>query len=460
MKIELYNSLGKKKEEFKSIEKNKVGLYTCGPTVYDAPHIGNILAYIYWDVLKKFLISQGYDVNHIMNLTDVGHLVSDADEGEDKMEVGKRKFGKDAWELAEHYIKVFKDNFKEFNILEPSKFLRATDTIQEQIDFVKELDEKGYLYKISDGMYFDTSKIDDYGILANLQNVDLEEGARVEKNKEKKSKYDFAVWKFSPEDSKRDMEWSSPWGKGFPGWHLECSVMSRMELGDTFDIHTGGEDHLTVHHPNEMAQSKAVTGKLQANHWLHNAFNKVDGKKMSKSSGSFVTLENIKEKGYSPLAYKLLVLQNNYRKSLNFTWESLESAQKGLINIVKEIAYYDNPKIGCAEFEKEFYEALGDDLNTSKALSVLQAVIDSDYPSEAKLETILKMDKILGLDLDNLRKKILNIPEEAKELLKQRQEARDNKEWEESDKLRDELEILGVEVKDSKQGQKAVLLKI
>lgn len=460
MPIYLYNSLNKQKEEFKSIKKNRVGLYTCGPTVYDYPHIGNMLAYTIWDVLKRFLLSQGYKVKHIMNITDVGHLTSDADEGEDKLEKAGRATGKSAWQIAEYFIKVFRNNIGNLNIIEPDKFLRATDTIKEQIEFVQILQDKGFLYKTRDGLYFDTSKIKDYGRLANLANVDLLEGARVEKNPEKKHLTDFAVWKFSPEDKQRDMEWESPWGIGFPGWHLECSVMSRLELGDTFDIHTGGIDHLPVHHPNEMAQSEAVTGKLQANYWLHNAHIKFEGGKMSKSKGTFIKLEDIKEKGFSPMALRILILQNHYRKPLNFTWESLQSAQQGLLNIVKEIAFYDKAKKADKNLLAEFYQALSDDLNTAKALAVLQKTMEADLNSSIKLATIYKMDEVLGLRLVDLRDNVLEISDDAKIILTERQKAREAKDWERSDKLRDKLTALDIEVQDGPDGQRAISLKL
>ncbi|MBU1202956.1 cysteine--tRNA ligase [Patescibacteria group bacterium] len=460
MDIYLYNSLHKKKEKFEPIAKKKLGLYTCGPTVYDYPHIGNLAAYVIWDIWKRLFISQGYKVKHIMNVTDVGHLTSDADDGEDKMEKAKRQSGKSAWQIADFFFKVFRNNLHNLNIFEPDKFLRATETIKEQIAFAKILDEKGYLYKISDGMYFDTSKISDYGVLANLQDVDLQEGARVEKNNEKKNPTDFAVWKFSPEDKTRDMEWESPWGLGFPGWHLECSVMSQIELGDTFDIHTGGMDHLTVHHPNEMAQSEAVTGKLQANYWLHNAFVKYEGGKISKSKGSFFTLEDLKAKGFSPMYFRYLILQNNYRTPLNFSWESLLAAKNGLLNIIKEIAYYPKPKKADKQILEDFYHSLSDDLNTAKGLAILQSVIDSDMDDGQKLATIYKMDEVLGLSLENLSAKALDIPDDALIILSERQKAREEKNWELSDKLRDKLLLLGIEVKDSPEGQKPLYLNL
>lgn len=460
MDIYLYNSLHKKKEKFIPLDKKKVGLYTCGPTVYDYPHIGNLMPYIVWDVLKSVLKKNGYKVKHIMNLTDVGHLTSDADDGEDKMEKASRQSGQNAWQIAEFFIKVFRNNLGSLNINEPDKFLRATETIKEQIEFVKILEQKGYLYKIKDGMYFDTSKIDDYGMLANLSEVDLQEGARVEKNDEKRNPTDFAVWKFSPEDRNRDMEWESPWGLGFPGWHLECSVMSRMELGDTFDIHTGGMDHLTVHHPNEMAQTEAVTGKLQANYWLHNAFIKYEGGKISKSKGTFITLEDLRAKGFSPMAFRFLILQNHYRKPLNFSLESLQAAQNGLKSLVAQIASFDKPKGKCKDLEEEFDRVVADDINTAKALAVLQKVLDSDNPSGAKLATIFKMDEILGLRLEVLRKNALDITDEAQMLLDERVKARQNQDWEKSDKLRDKLKALDVEVHDSKDGQRAIQVKL
>jgi len=459
MEIRLYNSLTKKKEVFKPINKKEVGLYTCGPTVYDYPHIGNLMPYVVWDVLKRILRVKGYKVKHIMNLTDVGHLTSDADDGEDKMEKASRKSGQNAWQVAEFFIKVFRNNLGSLNIHEPNRFYRATESIKEQIDFARILDQKGYLYKTSDGMYFDTAKIKDYGKLANLANVELQEGARVEKNNEKRNPTDFAVWKFSPEDRTRDMEWESPWGLGFPGWHLECSVMARLELGDTFDIHTGGMDHLTIHHPNEMAQSEAVTGKLQANYWLHNAFVKYEGGKISKSNGTFITLEELRAKGFSPMSFRFLVLQNHYRKPLNFSLDSLQAAQNGLSAIIREIAFYGKAKGRCEHFEEEFYEAVADDLNTSKGLAVLQKVIDSDCKDGAKLASILKMDEVLGLRLQGLVNNALDISGEAKIMLEERAKARDNKNWDESDRLRDKLTALGVEVQDRPEGQRAIQIK-
>ncbi|MCB9802803.1 cysteine--tRNA ligase [Candidatus Nomurabacteria bacterium] len=461
MKILLNNTLSKKKEEFRPIKKGQVGLYTCGPTVYSYPHLGNLRAYIVWDVLKRFLDSEGLKVKHIMNLTDVGHLTSDADSGEDKLEKAAKKEGKNAWEIADFFIQVFKDNLKELNILPPSKFVRATKTIKEQIKFVQILEKKGFLYQTSDGLYFDTSKISDYGKLANIQNIDLQEGARVEKNKEKKNITDFAVWKFSPLDFQRDMEWNSPWGKGFPGWHLECSVMSQMYLGDTFDIHTGGVDHLPIHHPNEMAQSEAATGKLQAHYWMHNEFLKFKDGKMSKSAGTTFDLTDLEKKNISPLAFRYFVLQAHYRKSLNFSWEALEAAQTGLVNIVRDITGRKLGKKVNQKYLEKFQKSLSDDLNTPQALAVLQELLADDQIEDGeKMATIYKMDEILGLDLKNLVKKSLTFSNEEKNLLKQRQVARVNKDWNLSDQLRDQLKEIGIEVEDTKDGQKATRVNL
>ncbi len=461
MKIYLTNSLSKQKEEFAPLKSGQVGLYSCGPTVYDYPHIGNWRAYIVWDVLKRFLSSQGYAVNHIMNITDVGHLTSDADDGEDKMQLASQRTGKDAWAIADFFIKVFQDGLQELNILPPTKFVRATACIKEQIDFVKELESKGFLYRLADGLYFDTAKSADYGRLANLGQVQIQAGARVAVNPEKKHPADFAVWKFSPANSpQRDMEWDSPWGKGFPGWHLECSVISRLNLGDTFDIHTGGVDHLTIHHPNEMAQSQAVTGKVQARYWLHNDFVKFMDGKMSKSLGSFITLQDLQAKKLSPLAYRYLVLQTHYRKPMNFTWEALAAAVAGLTSIVGEIVWYNEPGEIITEQLDKFNNALADDLNIAKALAVLQETIALDMDSSRKLATIYRMDEVLGLNLKILREQALMLPAEAQELLVQRLKAKNEKNWELADKLREDLAGQGIAVQDTKEGQKAVKMRI
>ena len=329
--IQLYNTLTRRKDELKPLDGETVKFYTCGLTVYSQPHIGNWVGYIYWDVLVRLLRWQDIPVVRTQNITDVGHLTSDDDNGEDKMEKGARREGKTAWDVAERYISIANhEAYDVLKLIKPDYLVRATDYIQQQIDFAKGLDEKGFLYKIDgDGMYFDTSLLKDYGKLARLDVAGLEAGARVSVEG-KRNITDFAVWKFSPKDAKRDMEWDSPWGVGFPGWHLECSTIARETLGDSIDIHAGGIDHIPVHHTNEIAQSESLTGKQFSQIWLHNNHIKVDGRKMSKSLGNVITLEDIISRGFSPMAFKLAILSKHYQTEGNFTWEILEAAQARL----------------------------------------------------------------------------------------------------------------------------------
>ncbi|MFH0874070.1 MAG: cysteine--tRNA ligase [Candidatus Komeilibacteria bacterium] len=397
--MKLYNSLTRVKEDFLPLVPGQVGLYTCGPTVYDYQHIGNLRAYITWDVLKRLLTHHGLAVTHIMNITDVGHLTSDNDSGEDKLEVAKLRDRKSAWDVALDYTQIFKDDLAAVNVLSPTHFVPATETITEQIALALKLDAAGFLYRTSDGMYFDTSKLADYGKLAQINKVDLLAGARVEMNPEKKNVSDFAVWKFSPKKSQRDMEWNSPWGKGFPGWHLECSAISMLYLGETFDIHTGGIDHLTVHHPNEMAQSEAVTGKPLAKYWLHNAFLNFGEDKMSKSKGTFVTLDDLREKGIPPLAYRFFLLQTHYRKVVQFSWDALEAAKTGLINLGQQIVYFPDASGSCQEYDQQFLEAIDNDLATPQALAVMMEMLGSRLPSAQKMGSLEMMESILDLGL-------------------------------------------------------------
>ena len=326
MTLYLFNTLGRQKQEFIPIKKGKVGLYTCGPTVYDYAHIGNLRSFIFEDILKRVLQYNNFKVKHAMNITDVGHLVSDSDEGEDKMEKGSRRTGKTAWEIAKFYTLSFKKDLADLNVISPAVLCKATDHIKEQIALIKKLEKKGFTYQTVDGIYFDTSKLNDYGKLADLQHQELKAGIRVDLGGKKNSS-DFALWKFSPKHEKRQMEWKSPWGVGFPGWHIECSAMSVKYLGQPFDIHCGGIDHVPVHHTNEIAQSEAATGKPMANFWLHNEFLNLKDAKMSKSGENFITLPSLIEKGYSPLAYRYFLLQAHYRKQLIFSFEALTAAQ-------------------------------------------------------------------------------------------------------------------------------------
>jgi len=456
-KLFFYNTLTRKKEEFKPIGKI-VGLYTCGPTVYNYAHLGNLRTYIFEDILKRTLFYNDYQVKHVMNITDVGHLTNDRDMGEDKVEMEAKKESKTAWEIANFYTKAFKNDLKKLNILEPNTWCKATDNIKEQINLIKILEKKGYTYKTSDGIYFNTAKFKDYNKLNHQTLNQLKEGARIEKNPEKKNPTDFALWKFSPKEKKRQMEWDSPWGIGFPGWHIECSAMSLKYLKNNLDIHCGGIDLINIHHTNEIAQSEAATGKKFFNFWVHGAFlNIKGGKKMAKSAENFLTLDNaLTKKGINPLAFRYSTLQVHYRKPMEYTEKALKNAQGVLNNLYNIIREYDKPKIGCAEFEQKFSEAVNDDLNMPKALAVMWKLIKSNYPSSTKKQSLLVMDEVLGLGLAKIKKEKLIIPLKVKKLLQERQKARQLKNWVRADKLREQIEELDYKVEDTKEGQRLI----
>ena len=466
-KIFLYNSLSRKKEEFRPIKKGQIGLYTCGPTVYNFAHIGNLRTYLFEDILKRILSYNDYKVKHVMNITDVGHLTGDRDMGEDKLEKGAKREGKTAWEIAEFYTKAFKEDLKKLNIKEPDIWCKATDYIKEQIDLVKQLEKKGYAYRISDGIYFNTKKFKNYTKLSHQNLKSLQEGARVEKNPEKKNPTDFALWKFSaPHPSpllgkergtkgKRQMEWDSPWGIGFPGWGIECSAMSMALLKNQLDIHCGGIDHIDIHHTNEIAQSEAATGKKFFNYWLHGAFlNIAGGKKMAKSEDNFLTLENaLAKKGIDPLVYRFASLQTHYRKPMEYSEESIRSAENGLSHLRNQFRELRDKKGKVnAKFKNKFLEAVNDDLNMPKSLAVVQELLKSRLKPEEKLETILDFDKILGLNLGEPAKEITLA--EIAEMRKERETARKNKDFKKSDELRDKIEKLGYRVEDTNEGMK------
>ena len=463
----LYNTLTRAKEEFKPINKNEVGLYTCGPTVYNYAHIGNLRTYLFEDWLKRTLEYNKYPVKHVMNVTDVGHLTSDADTGEDKMEKGAAREGKSAWEIADFYLAAFKKDLSDLNIISPNIWCKATDNITEQIDLIKVLEEKGFTYQISDGVYFNTNKFPKYNQLSHLNLEDLEEGARVEKNLEKKNPTDFALWKFSPAGVKRQMEWGSPWGVGFPGWHIECSAMSLKFLGKERDIHCGGVDHINVHHTNEIAQSEAATGEKFFNYWMHGAFlNIIGGKKMGKSTDNFLTLDNaLVKKGLSPFAYRYAAASVHYRKPMEYSEESLRQAQNGWNNLLKQVAALGDESGEPNEiWRSSFVSAVNDDLNIPQALAITQDLLKSDLSSEIKLATVLDFDKVLGLGFSNARNFVVNevifseLPTEVQALALARESARQAKDFAESDRLREEMKTRGYAVEDTKEGMKFSLI--
>jgi cysteinyl-tRNA synthetase len=465
--LKLYNTLGRRKEELKPLRDNEVGLYTCGPTVYDYAHIGNLRTYIFEDILRRVLEYNNYKVKHVMNITDVGHLtgdnLGDADIGEDRMEISAQRTGKSAWDLAKLYTEAFFRDTERLNILRPHVICKATDHIPEQIALIRKLEEKGYTYKTSDGIYFDVSKFPTYGELVGQSLKEKKAGARVEVNPEKRNPADFALWKFSPKGAKRrQMEWESPWGIGFPGWHIECSAMSTKYLGQPFDIHCGGVDHIYTHHPNEIAQSEAAEGVKMANFWLHGEFMTVEGRRMGKSEGNAYLLEELIERGFKPLAFRYLCLNTHYRIQLNFTWQALEGAQTALERLREHVrnarANGGEPAQGkvLPEARERFLVALNDDLNLPQALGTVWDFVRSQRNPSDKLATLLDLDRVLGLRLSEVRREAeLEISPEVQELLAQREAARTARNFKEADALRMKIAELGYEVLDTPQGPKA-----
>lgn len=460
--MKLYNTLSRKTEELAPLNAPQVSLYTCGPTVYDYLHVGNWFAYVRWDTLVRTLQASGLQPKWVINITDVGHLVSDADEGEDKLEKGARREGKTAWDIAAFYTDYFVKGMQRLNMLVPDHMPKATEHIAEQIELIKQLEEKGFTYIISDGVYYDTARFPRYGDFARLDLDEQQAGARVEYNPEKRNPTDFALWKFSHLNQTRDMEWDSPWGKGFPGWHVECSAMSMKYLGQTLDIHTGGIDHIPVHHTNEIAQSEAVTGKPFANIWLHSNHITVNGDKISKSLGNSITLEDIEKRGINLQALRLHVLESHYRSQSKFSWESLEAAEnrlRGLYGMAvlrwQPIASTEDKSEYLREQAQAITTAMQDDLDTPQALALLSAVqnkLEAELISAAEIEAfehfLRVMDQLFGLQLLEQA----NITPEQQQLLTERQSAREQKNWSASDHLRDRLQLEGLAVRDTPKG--------
>ncbi len=467
--LKLYNTRKRKLEPFTPIHKDQVGLYTCGPTVYGTAHLGNLRTYIFEDILHRTLVLNGYNVKHVMNITDVGHLTGDGDMGEDKMELSAKQEKKSAYDIAAQHEREFFADLQKLNILTPDVILHATKTIDLQIDLIKRLEDRGVTYTTSNGIYFDTSKFPRYGELSGQKSADKKAGARVEVNDEKKHPTDFALWKFSNPEDKRQMEWPSPWGVGFPGWHIECSAMSMHELGEQFDIHTGGVDHIAVHHENEIAQSEAATGKHPfVNVWMHGEFLVLPGKRMGKSEGNSITLSEIIDKGIDPLAFRYLCLQSHYRKPLSFTWESLEAAQRGLTSLWQEInKIHSQSKLSLttnvpvdennnARYDEIFFEAVGQDINTAAALAIVHESLDSDISAKAKIELLSFFEQVLGLDLtpEAAAKHLIQSEEVIghESDLKDYETARAEKRYADSDKIRQQFADMGLTVEDLPDG--------
>jgi cysteinyl-tRNA synthetase len=451
MNLRFYDTYTRSPRDFAPLRPPEVGLYTCGPTVYDYAHIGNLRTYLFEDLLRRVLEFNGYRVNHVMNITDVGHLVSDADTGEDKMEKGARRTGKTAWEIAEFYTTAFQDDLRRLNIQAPTIWCRATDYIPEQIAMIQCIEAKGLTYRTSDGIYFDTVKQPAYGYLARLDIAGLQAGARVEVG-EKRNATDFALWKFSPANEQRQMEWDSPWGRGFPGWHIECSAMSAKFLGPYFDIHCGGEDHIPVHHTNEIAQTEACHGTRLANFWLHGTFLQIDEAKMSKSAGEFLRLQSLIDRGYDPLAYRFFCLGAHYRAKLNFTWESLDGAVTALNRLRSTMHSWGAPGVVDEAFVDRFADQINDDLNLPRAVAVVWDLVRSAHDPATKKATLLAFDRVLGLGLADWQPTVTEIPVAIRALAEQRQQARREKRWQDADALRAEIRAAGYEVEDTPQG--------
>jgi len=461
--MQLFNSLSRQKEDFIPLNPPRVGIYTCGPTVYQSVHIGNFRSYILSDLLVRTLKYFGYQVTHVMNVTDVGHLTSDADTGEDKMEKGARRENKTAWEVAKHYETTFWQDYDKLNLTRPDISCRATEHISDQVILIQKLEQKGFTYKTSDGIYFDTAKFPNYGKLSTLDQIQA--GARVEENPEKKSPRDFALWKFTPKNKTRDMEWDSPWGRGFPGWHIECSAMSMKYLGESFDIHLGGEDLVSTHHPNEIAQSEAATGKPFVKYWIHGAYLLVDGGKMSKSKQNIYTISDIENYHINPLALRYLYLTGHYQDQLNFTWDSLKSAAKALQNFQSLFHEWQSPanaprttlsveKLDKADsFRAAFRNYLEDNLSLPQALTVAWSVAKSNLPPEDKRDLLLDFDEVLGLRFGQSLAPS-EPPASVKKLAEEREAARQAKDFPAADSVRLKIESLGWLVEDTPQGPK------
>lgn len=461
--LKVYNTLSRKKEEFQELNKGEVRMYSCGPTVYNFAHIGNLRTYVFMDLLRRVLKYDGYKLKGVMNITDVGHLTSDGDVGEDKMSKTAREQQKSPYEIAAFYSEEFFRDLNKLNIDTPEIIAKATDHIDDMIEYVRQLIDKGYAYEISDGIYFDISKFPKYGELSRLDLEEQRAGARVEVNTEKRNPQDFAVWKKA--EPNHIMQWESPWGMGYPGWHIECSAMSRKYLGDIFDIHTGGVDHIPVHHENEIAQNEALTGKKSVDYWLHGEFMLVDNGKMSKSLGNTYRIAQLEEMGYQPMVFRYFCLNAHYRKKLNFTFDGMDAAKTSYTRLMRTLKTHKASDNSTAtevieKYISEFNDAINDDINIPMALGVLWKML-KEPASKVIYSTALKMDEVLGLSMDKvdefkLDDDTVEIPPEIKSLADERLNAKSEKNWARADELRAEIEKLGYSVKDTKGGYEII----
>ncbi|MGB9743373.1 MAG: cysteine--tRNA ligase [Minisyncoccales bacterium] len=461
MPLKIYNTLTRKKEIFKPLKNKRVGLYSCGPTVYDYDHLGHAWTYTQTDLLRRVLEYNGYKVKHVLNITDVGHLTSDADTGEDKMEKSAKEKKKSVWEIADYFIKIYFANRKKLNLLEPQIVCRATDHIPEMINLIKQIWKNGYAYQIDDGVYFAVQKFKKYGQLSGNTLEKLKAGARVGVNPQKKHPADFALWKFTLPGIKRQMEWDAPWGRGFPGWHIECSAMSMKYLGKTFDIHTGGEDNIFPHHESEIAQSEAATGKKFVRFWFHTKFLKIEGEKMSKSLKNFLTIADLEKKHFSGLALRYLFLTGHYRSPFNFTWRGLQAAQNTLNKLYQLISEFKPANFNSLTkkaakiklYQKEFLNYINDDLNIPQALALMWQIIKSNHlSSQEKYQLILNFDRVFGLKLTQIKKSV--VPQTIIKLAQLREKYRQQKNWIKADAIRKKIEKMNYQIEDTPQGFK------
>ena len=450
--IRLYNTKSRKLEDFTPEKEGHVGIYSCGPTVYHYQHLGNMRAAVFADTLRRMFISYGYDVQHVINITDVGHIVDDQDTGEDKMDKGAKREGKNVWEIAKQYTDAYFQDLEMLNIpLDAYTFPRASDNIKEQIALIEALEMKDYTYRTTDGIYFDTSKFKAYPDFAHLDVEGLQSGARVEENTEKKNITDFALWKFSPKNEQRQMEWESKWGTGFPGWHIECSAMSMKYLGVHFDVHTGGIEHIPVHHTNEIAQSECATGMPYVNYWMHNNHLLDTTGKMSKSNGEFMTLSKLRDEHYDPLAYRYFLLTAHYRKELSFSYEALDAASVAYHRLANYVLHHKTTSGHViASYVHAAHSALQDDLATPEVISTIWKLMKDETITEVdRYVTLIAISDLLGLGLQEVAQQVVEIPAVVEELL----EKRASREFALSDNLRKEIESHGFMVKDTPDGQ-------